>query len=603
MALPIEDYALLGDTFTAALVGRDGSIDWLCLPRFDAPACFAALLGTPEHGRWLLAPAGGQCRGTRAYRDDTMVLDTTFHTAGGTVVVTDLMPEFDEDDRVDLVRIVTGQSGTVEMTMDLVLRFDYGLLVPWTIREDAGSVVAIAGPDAVHLWAPVPMELDGRRIRAHFSVSAGDSVAMSICWHPSHQTTPKVLPAERILADTLAWWRRWSARCTYRGAWRDPVMRSLLTLKALTFSPTGGIVAAATTSLPERLGGVRNWDYRFCWLRDATFTLYSLLQSGYTDEARAWREWLLRAAAGEASQLQVVYGLGGEHRIPEWEVGWLPGYEGSAPVRVGNAARCQLQLDVFGEVMDALHVGRAADLGPLPPAWTLQCEFLDNLERMWALPDEGLWEVRGPSRHFTHSKVMAWVAVDRSIRDAETWDFEAPLERWRALRDTIHCEVCSKGFDAARGTFVQYFGGDTLDASLLMIPMVGFLSCHDERLVGTVAEIERRLMDGGLIRRYEEGPGIDGMPSGEGAFLACSFWYADVLWMQGRRREALAMWDRLLGLRNDVGLLAEEYDTRAGRLVGNFPQAFSHVALVNSAHNMASEEGPVQQRSEDAGAP
>lgn len=596
MALPIEDYALIGDTFTAALVGKDGSIDWLCLPRFDSPSCFAALLGQPEHGRWLLAPRGGAGRVRRAYRDGTLVLDTTFETATGVVTVTDFMPRYPEDDRVDVLRVVTGVSGRVEMETELIVRFDYGRRVPWVRRHD-GSLVAVAGPDAVHLWTRLPVDGNNRAARAVFAVEAGRSEALSICWHPSHEPPPAAVDAGHALRETEAWWRAWSGRCGYQGPHRDAVVRSLTTLKALTYSPTGGIVAAATTSLPESLGGVRNWDYRFCWLRDATFTLYSLMQSGYVEEARAWREWLLRAVAGEPRQLRMLYGVAGEHHLPEEIIPWLPGYEGSRPVRIGNAARSQTQLDVYGELMDALHTGRKLDLEPAREVWDLQKAFLDNLETAWRHPDEGLWEVRGPPRHFTHSNVMAWVAVDRAIKDAESLGFDAPMDRWRGLRDAIKADVCAKGYDAGRGSFVQYYGGKSVDAALLMLPMVGFLPCRDERVRGTVAAVERELMEDGLLRRYTSDPDVDGLPGGEGAFLACTFWYVDVLLMMGRRREAEDTFRHLLSLANDVGLLSEEYDTRHGRLMGNFPQAFSHVSLVNSARNLATAGGPAEQRS------
>lgn len=596
MALPIEDYALIGDTFTAALVGRDGSIDWLCLPRFDSPSCFAALLGQPEHGRWLVAPRGGARKARRAYRDGTLVLDTTFETEGGVVTVTDFMPRFAGDDRVDVARVVTGVAGRVEMETELIVRFDYGRRVPWVRRHD-GALVAVAGPDSVHLWSGLPIEGNNRAARANFVVEAGRTEALSICWHPSHEHPPAPVEAGRALRETEAWWRAWSAKCTYGGDYRDEVVRSLVTLKALTYSPTGGIVAAPTTSLPEDLGGMRNWDYRYCWLRDATFTLYSLMQAGYAEEARAWREWLLRAVAGEPRQLQILYGVGGENHLPEEVVDWLPGYEGSRPVRIGNAARGQLQLDVYGELMDALHAGRKLNLKPDHEVWEMQRAFLDNLESTWRHPDEGLWEVRGPRRHFTHSNVMAWVAVDRAIKDAESLGFAAPLDRWRALRDAIKRDVCSKGFDSGRGSFVQFYGGKGVDAALLMLPLVGFLPCDDERVRGTVAAVERELMEDGLLRRYSCDTQVDGLPGGEGAFLACTFWYVDVLLMMGRRAEAEATFRHLLSLANDVGLLAEEYDTARQRQVGNFPQAFSHVSLVNSARNLAMAGGPAEQRS------
>ncbi|MBF0391124.1 MAG: glycoside hydrolase family 15 protein, partial [Alphaproteobacteria bacterium] len=495
-------------------------------------------------------------------------------------------------------RQVTGLSGRVAMRSDMALRFHYGRLAPWVRRHD-GALTAIAGPDAVHVHAPMPMEADNRLARADFTVARGETVAFVMAWHPSQDAYTGRLDPDAGLAATLDWWTRWASQ--YRGAsrWRDPVVRSLITLKALTYGPTGGIVAAPTTSLPEKIGGVRNWDYRFCWLRDATFTLYSLMTSGFVDEAHAWREWLLRAVAGEPRELQALYGVAGEPMMPEWRVPWLAGYEGSAPVRVGNEARCQRQLDVFGEMMDAFHVGRAMDLDPQPEMWDLQKAFLDFLEGHWNEPDEGLWEVRGPKRHFTHSKVMAWVAMDRAIKDAERFGLAGDLDRWRALRRAIHDDVCRNGWNADRNMFAQYYGATETDAALLMMPLVGFLPCDDPRVRETVAAIERELLEDGLVHRYRNSVEVDGLPSGEGAFLACSFWYADVLEMMGRRDEALGVFEHLLSLRNDVGLLAEEFDPRLGRRLGNFPQAFSHVSLVNTAHNLTSSGGPAHRRGQD----
>ena len=589
----IEDYALIGDTITAALVGRDGSIDWLCVPRFDSGACFAALLGGPEHGRWLIAPATPAIRTARRYRDDTLVLETDHETDGGAVTVIDCMPLHAE--RADIVRVVVGRRGRVRMRMELVIRFDYGAVVPWVRRLD-GTLGAIAGPDALELRAGVPVRGEGFTTIAEFEVAEGERVAFTLTWHASHRAMPEAFDAETAVRDTETWWRRWSARCTYTGEWRDAVVRSLITLKALTYAPTGGLVAAATTSLPEALGGVRNWDYRYCWLRDATYTLYALVMAGYTEEAAAWQQWLLRAAAGNPEQLQIMYGLAGERRLTELELPWLPGYEGSRPVRIGNAASQQLQLDVYGEVLDAMHVARRVGIQVGPAAWSMERAMLKFLETAWAQPDDGIWEVRGPRRHFTHSKVMAWVAVDRGVKAIERFGMAGPIGRWRALRERIHEEVCRRGFDAGRGAFVQYYGGTDLDASLLMLPVVGFLPATDPRVVSTVEAIQRELTAHGLVRRYiPTGGHVDGLPGGEGVFLPCSFWLADVLAMLGRRDEAREMFERLLGLCNDVGLLAEEYDPVGRRLLGNFPQAFSHVSLINTARNLT-DGGPSEHR-------
>jgi GH15 family glucan-1,4-alpha-glucosidase len=584
MSQPIEDYALIGDTHTAALVGRNGSIDWLCLPRFDSGACFAALLGDSANGRWLLAPRGGDQSTTRRYRDDTLLLETQFGTAEGAVRVVDFLPIRRESPH--LVRIVEGLRGRVEMDMELVLRFDYGKTIPWVRRMD-GALVAVAGPDAVILRTPVQTTGRGLSTTARFTVQAGDRVPFVLSWFPSHRPPPAEVDAFSALADTDRWWRSWSARCTYAGPWREAVVRSLVTLKALTYAPTGGIVAAPTTSLPEWPGGTRNWDYRFCWLRDATFTLYALMHGGYREEAASWRDWLLRAVAGDASQLQILYGLGGERRIPEAEIPWLDGYEGSRPVRVGNQAVEQLQLDVFGEVMDALYVARRHGLHPEPAAWRLQRHLVQHLEAAWQMPDNGIWEIRGDRRPFTHSRVMAWVALDRSIKAAESLGLDAPLDRWRRIRREIHAEVCDRGYDADRGSFVQSYGSSALDASLLLIPLVGFLPASDPRVEGTVRAIEKELMVDGFVLRYRTGErGPDGLPPGEGAFLPCTFWLADAYAQMGRVAEAGRLFESLLAVRNDVGLLSEEYDPGLRRLVGNFPQAFSHVALVNTASNL-----------------
>jgi GH15 family glucan-1,4-alpha-glucosidase len=593
MPLRIEDYALIGDCQTAALVGRDGSIDWLCLPRFDSGACFAALLGTPEHGRWLVAPQG-EVRGTRRrYRDGSLVLETEFRTDDGVVTLVDCMPPRSREP--DLVRMVVGQRGSVPMRMELRIRFDYGSIVPWVRRTERG-IRAVAGPDTLLVHTPVEMHGENLTTVADFTVNAGDRIPLTLQWHPSYEPDPPPLDAEEILDHTTEWWQEWSSRCTVKGQWREPTLRSLITLKALTYAPTGGIVAAATTSLPEHIGGVRNWDYRFCWLRDATFTLYALIVGGYTAEACAWQQWLLRAVAGDASQINIMYGLAGERRLTELELEWLPGYENSSPVRTGNAAHRQFQLDVFGELMDAMHVARRAGMDTDDNGWRLQRSLMDSLGSLWRQPDEGIWEVRGPRRHFTHSKVMAWVAVDRVIKGIEQFGLEGPLEDWRRLRAEIHGEVCRHGFDAQQNSFVQYYGGQDLDASLLMIPLVGFLPADDPRMLGTVAAIQRDLTKDGFVQRYPTHPDVDGLPPGEGAFLACTFWLADNLVLQGHHDEALAIFERLLGLANDVGLLSEEYDPHLKRLVGNFPQAFSHVGLVNTARNLTHAQGPAEDR-------
>jgi GH15 family glucan-1,4-alpha-glucosidase len=593
MSSRIEDYALLGDCLTAALVSRGGSVDWLCLPHFDSPACFAALLGTPEHGRWLLAPRG-EARGNRwRYRDGTLILETDWETADGAVTVIDCMPP--RSNEPDLLRVVVGRRGRVPMRMELAPRFDYGSIGPWMRRTKRG-LSAVAGPDALVLDAPMEVQHDGLRATAEFEVAEGQRVPFVLMWFPSHEAVPEPIDPEGVIEQTERWWKDWSGKCSFQGPWRDAVQRSLITLKALTFAPTGGIVAAATTSLPEQLGGVRNWDYRFCWVRDATFTLYALLSNGYQDEAVAWREWLLRAAAGDPAQMNIMYGLSGRRRLTEVELKWLPGYDNSRPVREGNAAYAQFQLDVFGELLDAFHQARRAGVPPEEDAWHVERALAEFLESAWHRPDEGIWEVRGPRRHFTHSKVMAWVAFDRMVKAVEHFGLEGPAERWRQARDEVHREVCEKGYDAGRNTFVQYYGAKELDASLLMIPLVGFLPAEDARVVGTVEAIQRELMHDGFVARYPTHPGVDGLPPGEGAFLACSFWLADCLALLGRAEEARAQFERLLGLRNDLGLLAEEYDPKAGRLVGNFPQAFSHVGLVNTARNLTHPSSPARDR-------
>ncbi|MGW0839759.1 glycoside hydrolase family 15 protein [Streptomyces sp. NPDC002787] len=586
----IEDYALIGDHQTAALVSRHGSIDWLCLPRFDSAACFAALLGDEENGHWRMAPRGADVCTRRAYRRDSLVLDTEWETDEGAVRVTDLMPQ--RDRAPDVVRVVEGLSGRVTMRSTIRLRFDYGSVVPWMRRTD-GHRVAVAGPDAVWLRSEprVRSWSEDLATYAEFTVEPGERVAFVMTWHPSHEPRPRLVDPYEALRSSLDDWRAWAARCRYDGPHRDAVVRSLITLKALTYAPTGGIVAAATTSLPEELGGVRNWDYRHCWLRDSTLTLGALLSCGYLEEAEAWRDWLLRAAAGDPADLQIMYGLAGERRIPEYELPWLSGYEDSRPVRVGNDAVRQLQLDVYGEVIDSVFVSRRSGLPDKPDMWRMQCALMEYLRSAWRKPDEGLWEIRGPRRHFTHSKVMVWVAADRAVRTLE----ENPeltggdLDGWRALRDEIHREVCERGFDADRGTFTQSYGSRELDAALLLIPRMGFLPPDDPRVVGTVDAIREELSHEGFVRRYSADhltaatTSVDGLPGGEGTFLVCSFWLADALHLIGRTDQARELFERLVGLVNDVGLLAEEYDPVADRQLGNFPQAFSHVGLVGTA--------------------
>ena len=625
-ALPIEDYALIGDTTTAALVGRNGSIDWLCWPRFDSAACFAALLGSSHNGRWQIAPEGygtlssgtsqsgtSQSGGsgpatphqpgtpgaaTRASREGSLVLETLFTTATGSVAVIDFMPMGTANSAI--VRLVEGRSGHVDMQMRIGLRFDYGTSVPWVPRLPEGhGISAIAGPEMVVLRSAARLHGEGMLTVAHFHVRAGQSLPFVLQHGASHLPIPEAIDPLATLAATDAHWREWSARCTYHGPYKDAVLRSLLTLKALTYSATGGIAAAATTSLPEQLGGGRNWDYRFCWLRDATLTLFAFMHAGYYDEARAWRDWLHRSIAGNVAQIQIMYGLAGERRLAEWEVPWLAGYQGASPVRVGNAASGQLQLDVYGEVMDALHQSREGGLRQPQSGWGLQCAILDHLESIWQLPDEGMWEVRGGSKHFTLSKVMVWVAFDRAVRTATRHRLAGPVERWRALRDQVHAEICENGVDPERGCFTQSYGSTDLDASLLLIPQVGFLPWDDPRVVATVAAVEHDLLVDDFVLRYRTESSVDGLPPGEGAFLACTFWLADAYALLGRLPEAKAMFERLLALRNDVGLLSEEYDPAAGRLVGNFPQAFSHVALVATALTLE-RDGPARDRGRGA---
>jgi GH15 family glucan-1,4-alpha-glucosidase len=584
VALRIEDYALIGDTQTAALVGRDGSIDWLCLPRFDSGACFAALLGTPRHGRWLLVPAGPVTSQSWRYRPGTLVLEHEFSTADGAVRVIDFMPP--RETKPDIVRMVEGLRGEVRMTMELIIRFDYGLEIPW-VRRDDHLLRAIAGPNALVLRTPVETVGRGLTTVADFTVGPGQRVPFVLTWFPSHEHPPRAVDPQQALDDTVGYWAAWAHGTSgVHGPWRDAINRSLITLKALTYAPTGGIVAAPTTSLPEELGGVRNWDYRFCWLRDATLTLDALMQCGRREEAAAWRNWLLRAAAGAPEQLQIMYGPAGERRLPEFELDHLPGYENSRPVRVGNAAAGQFQLDVYGELMDAMDRARHHGVDETSWSWALQRAVMDFVERHWSDADDGIWEVRGPRRHFVHSRVMAWVAADRAVKGVEQYGLKGPVERWRKLRRAIHADVTKHGFDAGKRAFTQFYGTDVLDASVLVIPLVGFLPASDPRVRSTVEAIERELVVDGFVRRYQNEVGVDGLPGREGAFLACSFWLAENLALLGRLDDARALFERLLGVASDLGLLSEEYDPVAKRLVGNYPQAFSHVGLVTTARNL-----------------
>jgi GH15 family glucan-1,4-alpha-glucosidase len=593
MPSPIADYALIGDCRSAALVAKDGSIDWLCFPRFDSGACFAALLGTPDNGRWQLAPAGDVRSVRRRYRDETLVLETDFETDEGLVTLIDFMPI--DTSVPDLMRIVVGKRGRVPMKMDLTIRFDYGSIVPW-VRHIDGGIRAIAGPDTLYCLSDVAMHGENFHTVSEFTVSEGQRVCFDMTWCPTRQPQPSAKDPEQSLRETQTFWRDWSSKCTYEGGWRDAVVRSLITLKALTYAPTGGVIAAPTTSLPAHIGGERNWDYRYCWVRDATFTLYALMVGGYTEEAREWREWLIHAVAGKPSEMNIMYGVAGERRLVELELDWLGGYEGSAPVRIGNAAYTQHQLDVYGEIMDALHLARRAGIAPSDDAWRVQQALLAFLETDWRKPDEGIWEVRGPRRHFTHSKIMAWVAMDRGIKAVEELGLEGPVDRWRQLRQKIHDQICREGYDTQLGAFVQYYGAKQLDASLLMAPLVGFLPPTDPRMKSTVEAIQQGLVRDGFVDRYITRPEVDGLPPGEGAFLICTFWLADNLALQGRYDEALDFFERVLDVRNDVGLLSEEYDPSAGRLVGNFPQALSHLGLINTARNLSRAGGPAEDR-------
>ena len=596
MPATISDYAMIGDCETAALVSRNGSIDWLCWPRFDSDACFAALLGSADNGRWKIAPIAPDVKVGRQYRRNTLILETRFETDEGVATLIDFMPQ--RTINSEIVRIVVGESGRVTFGMELILRFGYGAIVPWVSRLPDGTLRAIAGPDMVLLRTPIDTHGENYRTVSEFTVAAGESVPFVLVYEPSHQPLPGAIDPFASLTETEEFWRDWTGKGRQAGAFGEAVTRSLITLKALTYAPTGGIVAAPTTSLPEQIGGVRNWDYRYCWLRDATFTLLALMDAGYFEEAAAWREWLLRAVAGRPEQAQIMYGIGGERRLPEWEVPWLPGFRNSSPVRIGNGASNQLQLDVYGEVMDALHQARHGGLGRDGEGWAVQIAFLEHLERAWTKPDESIWEVRGGRRHFTYSKVMAWVAFDRSIKSAQEFNLECPLERWRRMRAEIHAEVCQRGFDPEQGSFVQSYDSKELDASLLLLPVVGFLPPEDPRVIGTVEAIERGLMIDGLVKRYDTAQSDDGLPPGEGVFLACSFWLVDAYVMLGRFDDAHKLFTRLIALRNDVGLLSEEYDPATKELLGNFPQAFSHVAMVISAFNLTRAAKPAEQRAD-----
>ena len=597
MSLPLEDYALIGDCHTAALVSKYGSVDWLCLPQFDSPACFASLLGTPENGCWSISPAVPMKKIKRRYRPNSLVLETEFKTASGTVVLVDCMAV--RDGKPSLLRMIEGKSGKVPMKMELIIRFDYGSVTPW-VRRTRHGISAIAGPDSIAIRSKVPLHGKNLTTVAEFSVSKGQKAPFDLTWYPSHEHEPAPTNVARQIAATERHWKKWARKCRYKGRHRDAVMRSLIILKALTYIPTGGIVAAPTTSLPERLGGVRNWDYRFCWVRDSTLALHAFMEAGYLEEARAWREWLLRAAAGEPSQLNILYGLHGERRLTELEIPWLRGYENSAPVRTGNAAHKQFQLDVWGELTNTLYQCHRAGLKSMDKAATgVLKALLQFLEEAWKKPDEGIWEVRSEKRHFTHSKVMAWLAMDRAVKAIEHGWMDSHQGSWKALRDTIHAEVCKEGFDAELNSFVQYYGSKRLDASLLMIPLVGFLPPTDPRVIGTVAAVEKHLMSAdGFVARYVNDPKVDGLPAGEAAFLPCSFWLADNYVLQGRRKDAERLFARLLKVRSDVGLLAEEYDPAAKRMLGNYPQGFSHIGLVNTAFLLQRGQKHVMKRHE-----
>jgi GH15 family glucan-1,4-alpha-glucosidase len=599
MSSPIEDYGLIGDCETAALVGRDGSIDWLCWPAFDSEACFAALLGTRKNGRWLIAPAENVTRTSRGYRDKTLILETRFETTSGIVVVVDFMPP--RGDASDVVRLVRGAAGRVKMRMELVIRFGFGADIPWVKRTEDDSLLAICGQDMTVLRTPVKTRGEDMTTVAEFEVVEGEVIPFVLTYGPSHLPLPKPIDPVQALRDTEDFWTDWCSHCTYEGEDRDLVLRSLITLKALTYAPTGGIVAAPTTSLPEKLGGSRNWDYRFCWLRDATFTLLALMNSGYTEEASAWHNWLLRAVAGSPANMQIMYGIMGQRRLLEWEAGWLPGYEGAQPVRIGNAAHAQLQLDVYGELIDAFHQSRMTELKLDEGTWALECTVLEHLAEVWDQPDHGIWERRGDGRHYVSSKVMTWVAFDRGIKSAERFGFKAPLEKWRALREVIHRDVCEKGFDVALDAFVESYGSQLLDASILLLPSVGFLPVADPRVRGTLAAIQQHMMRDGFVLRHDPREISDERQPIEGAFLACTLWLADAFVLAGEIEKAQVLFDRVTSVANDLGLLAEEFDSGAGRQTGNFPQALTHIALINTAHNLSDakrvSERPAVQRS------
>ena len=593
MPLRIEDYGLIGDCETAALVGRDGSIDWLCWPAFDSEACFAALLGAPRNGRWLIAPSGDITKSSRRYWDNTLILETRFETTDGVVLLIDFMPP--RGDASDVVRLVRGVTGRVKMRMELVIRFGFGADIPWVKRTEEGALLAICGQDMTVLRTPVVMRGEDMTTVADFEVGEGESIPFVLTYGPSHLSLPAPIDPVQALKDTEVFWTEWSSHSTYAGEYRGLVMQSLITLKALTYAPTGGIVAAPTTSLPEKLGGARNWDYRFCWLRDATFTLLALMNSGYTEEASAWHNWLLRAVAGAPANMQIMYGIMGQRRLLEWEAPWLPGYEGAQPVRVGNAAHAQLQLDVYGELIDAFHQSRMAELQLDESTWDLECTVLDHLAEEWAQPDHGIWERRNEGRHYVSSKVMTWVAFDRGIKSAERFGFKAPLERWRDLRDTICHDVCERGFDATQNTFVESYGSQLLDASILLLPAVGFLPASDPRVRGTIAAIEKYMMRDGFVLRHDPREVLAEKQPIEGAFLACSLWLADAYVLAGELGKAQALFDRVVAVANDLGLLAEEFDSGAGRQTGNFPQALTHIALINTAHNLSAAKMPVEK--------
>jgi GH15 family glucan-1,4-alpha-glucosidase len=594
----IEDYALIGDCETAALVNRNGSIDWLCWPAFDSDACFTALLGTKDHGRWLITPDAPIKSCKRRYRGDSLILETTLETDDGAITLIDFMPLRGASS--DIVRIVRGDRGVVKVRMELIIRFGFGAAIPWVKRDKDGAVLAICGPDMTVLHTPVETHGENLTTIASFDVKEGDSFPFVLTYGPSHLPVPAPIDVDAALKDTVAFWSEWSGRCTYKGEHRDLVMRSLITLKALIYAPSGGIVAAPTTSLPEKLGGSRNWDYRFCWLRDATFTLLVLMNSGYTDEARAWHRWLLRAVAGSPAEMQIMYGIMGQRRLLEWEADWLPGYGGALPVRVGNAAHAQLQLDVYGELIDAFHQTRVAQLDLEDGTWAVECEILDHLATVWDKPDHGIWERRGPGKHYVLSKVGCWVAFDRAIKSAEGFNLKGPIDRWKQLRDDIHRDVCEKGFDPRENTFVESYGSDMLDGAILLLPLLGFLPADDPRMKGTVAAVEKYLMRDGFVLRHDPREVTGEIQPAEGAFLACTFWLADAYIKMGEIARAEELFDRVVAVANDVGLIAEEYDPAVKRQTGNFPQALTHIALIAVAHNLASAKRPQEKKVERA---